>query len=1150
MRNTATLFLLMFTCAAISLHAQQFPSPLTRVDETLQLAGKSIRSQNAVIAVQVNDTLGSPLINQFKGLFNIGAVAGNKPLLATFPQERYFSHFNVRIDGNVYSNNPTRTGTLALPLLSNPVPLADGTITCSYRINNVTIEQRLTPEQYNSTTGAILIKYIITNNDASPHQVGLLLLLDTFVGTKDDARVATRFDYSRIEREYLALSVPDYFQAFESDNPILPGLIAQGTLVGREAVRPDLMIVGDFFTMRTVKWDYTIQNPFYNDSAVILRWNETRLAAGESRTIATYYGIGDANFKPGTLALNLTAPNHLEAFAGQLTPNPFEINLIVLNSGGAVANGVQARLNLPAGLVLASGELASKSVSPTDLNPLQFGTASWKVLAQCPPAADSLKFNVEVKSTNGLANTLERKIFVPSCAAFNLTVTPAAQNIVAGQPASYSVRMQPSGGFTGAIRLALSPATPPPGITANFSPSRIDANTTAMLTLQTNAGSLAGNYSFVIVGESGGLTRQEMISLLVQAAPPADKLPPVTSNHNPARGAKNVPLNSEIVVEVADAQSDVDRNALSMNVVGIAGAIDITEIRSLPKTYRLRFRPSVAFRDHQTVQVRLNARDTATPPNLMPEDSYAFITVRDSLPPLALNHFPARGAINVPANTTIAFELRDDLTGVKRNSILLRVNNLLVNPTITDDQQNYRVSYALTSANLSGDSVRVQIDAADLATTPNAMTARYFFVLANAKVKDTKPPFATNHRPAKGATNVPLDTDIRIEVHDELAGVDRASLSMLVNGQAVQPAIAQIPSGYLLQYKPPQSFRYNATVQVVLGARDLSQLANEMTPDTLRFSTIRDVAPPFTTDHQPAKGATEALANTNIVLHIRDLAAGVEARSIALTVNGSPVSPTISGNPQDLKVEYDPPNDFAAGDTVRVSVVAQDVSSPPNVMPRENYFLVIQQRLPDLAVTSLRPVGVLFVGLQGEVIGEIMNTGAIEAALPFKVQFQVDGGTQKDTTFTRLTAGARVNVRMPLRFQTTGTHEVEMIVDAGDQIREVTEANNRQKLVVQISQSAAIANRVTVRPNPFTPNNDGFNDQVEFDFAGMGLRNPSLQIFDANGVAVWSPHGPAAGRFSWNGRDDRGREVTPGVYLYTLRDQGNNVASGYVVVAR
>jgi hypothetical protein len=419
------------------------------------------------------------------------------------------------------------------------------------------------------------------------------------------------------------------------------------------------------------------------------------------------------------------------------------------------------------------------------------------------------------------------------------------------------------------------------------------------------------------------------------------------------------------------------------------------------------------------------------------------------------------------------------------------------------------------------------------------------------------PPFAAGHRPAKGATNVPLDTDIRVEVRDELAGVDSNSLTLEVNGQFVQPSsitpILQGLSGYLLQYKPAQNFRYNSTVFVVIRARDLAQPANAMTPpDTLRFTTIRDVEPPFITDHQPAKGALNAPANTNISLHVRDLVAGVDSASINMTVNGTRIFPNKLGILRDYELVYDPPENFAPGDTVRVSIVAQDISFPPNVMARETYFFVIQtlQLFPDLAVTKLEPADTFVVGTQGNVIGEIVNTGSISANNAFRVQFHVDGGTQKDTTFSKLAAGEKATLHLPLRFQTHGRHVVELFVDVGDQIREVTEANNSQKLIVQISQSPALASRLIARPNPFTPNDDGFNDQIEFDYSGLGLRNPSLQIFDANGISVWSSHSGASNRFIWNGRDDRGREVLPGVYLYSLRDQGNNVASGYVVVAR
>jgi hypothetical protein len=702
--------------------------------------------------------------------------------------------------------------------------------------------------------------------------------------------------------------------------------------------------------------------------------------------------------------------------------------------------------------------------------------------------------------------------------------------------------MQPSGGFMGNVGLSLFPAIPgmaPP----IFTPMSINATTPSTLTLQTTTRVVPGDYDFIIAGTGGGLTRSDTVSLIVLAGP--DQVAPFTINHNPARGATNVPLDTEIMVEVRDADPGVDSSRITMAVNSV---IVKPQITGIPSAYTLRYKPAAPFRDNQTVQVRINARDLAALPNVMSEDIYSFTTVRDSLPPFTLDHFPARNATNVPPDAKIEVRMRDLLTGVNQDSIVLRLNGQRVNYNITGDKLNYLVSYKPQINFQLNEIVNVQIDAADLASTPNRMTDIYIFSVV-ASVKDTIPPFATGHLPAKGATNVPLDTEIRVEVRDELAGVDRNSLTMQVDGQLVSPTITPVPQGFLLQYQPAQNLRYNATVQIVVRARDLAQPANVMTPDTLRFATIRDVEPPFTTDHQPAKGSSNAPANTKISLHVRDLVAGVDGSAIAMAVNGTTVSPARTGVPQDYMLEYGPLQNFAPGDTVRVSIAAQDLSFPPNVMPRETYAFVIGQELPDLAVTSLLPKSTFFVGLQGEVIGEITNAGSVDASGAFNVQFRVDGGTQKDTTFGKLTAGEKATLRLPLRFQTAGTYEVELLVDVGDKIREVTEANNSQKLVVQISQTA-LSNRLIARPNPFTPNADGYNDQIEFDYSGLALQNPSLQIFDANGIPVWSSRNGVGNRFIWNGRDDRGREVLPGVYLYSVRDQGNNVASGYVVVAR
>jgi hypothetical protein len=123
-----------------------------------------------------------------------------------------------------------------------------------------------------------------TNN----HQAGVLLELDTFVNGNDQAPVLTDFGYSRFEQKFSAPQIPDYWQAFQIGNPAdSTGLVAQGSLVGYNAVRPDQLIIGDWSRLSTVQWDYDVpaNPPRYDDSAVILRWNEQNLAASRTRKI-------------------------------------------------------------------------------------------------------------------------------------------------------------------------------------------------------------------------------------------------------------------------------------------------------------------------------------------------------------------------------------------------------------------------------------------------------------------------------------------------------------------------------------------------------------------------------------------------------------------------------------------------------------------------------------------------------------------------------------------------------------------------------------------------------------------------------------------------------------------------------------------------
>ncbi len=81
-----------------------------------------------------------------------------------------------------------------------------------------------------------------------------------------------------------------------------------------------------------------------------------------------------------------------------------------------------------------------------------------------------------------------------------------------------------------------------------------------------------------------------------------------------------------------------------------------------------------------------------------------------------------------------------------------------------------------------------------------------------------------------------------------------------------------------------------------------------------------------------------------------------------------------------------------------------------------------------------------------------------------------------------------------------------------------------------------------ITPNPFSPNGDGLNDkaQISFFLANLNVeRNLKIQIFDLTGKLVKTVYDGqskafayiSSNSFTWDGRDDSGKTVRPGVYL-------------------
>ena len=98
--------------------------------------------------------------------------------------------------------------------------------------------------------------------------------------------------------------------------------------------------------------------------------------------------------------------------------------------------------------------------------------------------------------------------------------------------------------------------------------------------------------------------------------------------------------------------------------------------------------------------------------------------------------------------------------------------------------------------------------------------------------------------------------------------------------------------------------------------------------------------------------------------------------------------------------------------------------------------------------------------------------------------------------------------------------------------------------------AAADDDGIRVGPNPFTPNNNGFNDFVTFDFTSA-ITGPDfiIRIFDMNGRRVRTLRTNGRSEITWDGSDSSGSVLKPGIYLYIIESNNSVVRRGSVTLA-
>ncbi|MCU0642739.1 MAG: carboxypeptidase regulatory-like domain-containing protein [bacterium] len=620
-----------------------------------------------------------------------------------------------------------------------------------------------------------------------------------------------------------------------------------------------------------------------------------------------------------------------------------------------------------------------------------------------------------------------------------------------------------------------------------------------------------------------------------------DKLPPKIVRLNPAPGDTSVNPSPMIKIEIADDKSGVDSTSISITINGKSVKF---KIEGDDRHYYLSHQWDGEFDYLEWVKVEISAQDKSNPTNPMDLYAYSFRIIRekDVTPPYTRLHIPENGERDVLPDSAISFHILDDRSGVDSSTIRLKVNDELVQPIITGHRHDYAVYYKPIEPFWYGDSVNIKINASDLAVdSVNVMeTVEYSFHILN----DTEPPEIVWKSPGLPGSHIPLDAEFIIDLIDALAGVNIESFVFKFQGEVKHPVISGNRRTYTAFFKPEQLLEYNDTIKIQISVSDLATESNWIREREFVFYSTEDHSPPYISSRHPEKNETGAPFEAPIIIQVNDDIAGVDIASIKLAVEGNTVVPEISGTPSSYSISYKNPKEYEAGQLVDVMISCSDLSNPPLSMS-ESYSFKIEEIYPDLYVESFAADQSKLMVNTTLTVKAIIGVATVSVKREFDIRLLDGNKVLMDSTIDSIEVGEKIEVTRTIAFVAKGTHPLTFVIDPGFKIKESDEENNKALLNIEVNEG-----ELTVRSNPFTPNGDGINDIVIFNFEQLSVTDPQLKLYDVSGRMIATFEERIGFTFVWNGSDRFGNQAQPGVYLYLLQDQNQVIANGYVVLAR
>ena len=205
-----------------------------------------------------------------------------------------------------------------------------------------------------------------------------------------------------------------------------------------------------------------------------------------------------------------------------------------------------------------------------------------------------------------------------------------------------------------------------------------------------------------------------------------------------------------------------------------------------------------------------------------------------------------------------------------------------------------------------------------------------------------------------------------------------------------------------------------------------------------------------------------------------------------------------------------------------------------------------------LQVATPLPAAIKEVRINGNPVEYSEDVGADGFAVSFPENRITEHATLLEVDFDAevLVYGTRFTGRV---FDTKREGDIPQIIVPGDATPDI----DTDDLLVKWDLDRSLLASVEISQRHLTPNGDGVNDAVEISYRLLQVIQSiqvSVEIFDLSGQRIWHRSAEQAnGQYtiSWQGFDDSGQVVPPGLYVYQLvadADQGSNVYMGTLAV--